>query len=179
MTLSFDETCPLTSIQGTEMTDRQDLSALVERIDQHFRSGNSVPIDKAWVRRDDWIALREAAAQPDGWVLVPRALTEEMEIAWCEAWFSKRRPIDDPQMADCWEAMLAAAPQPVKATQQPMEQLSESEKDVALGQAVELATYVERQAKGEMVKAAKRFLSLPYAQEIAARLAKRPGDRHE
>lgn len=50
------------------------------------------------------------------------------------------------------------------------EQLSESDKDVALAQAVEFADYVERQAKGAMVDAAKRFLSLPYAQELAKRL---------
>lgn len=50
------------------------------------------------------------------------------------------------------------------------EPLSESEKDIALAQAVELAEYVERQAKGAMVDAAKRFLSLPYAQELAKRL---------
>lgn len=52
-----------------------------------------------------------------------------------------------------------------------LEALSESEKDVALGQAVQFAEYVERQAKGSMVEAAGRFLSLPYAQAIAARLA--------
>lgn len=50
------------------------------------------------------------------------------------------------------------------------EQLSESDKDVALAQAVEFADYVERQAKGAMVDAAKRFLSLPYAQELVKRL---------
>jgi hypothetical protein len=50
------------------------------------------------------------------------------------------------------------------------EALSESDKDIALAQAVEFAEYVERQAKGEMVKAARKFLSLPYAQEIAKRL---------
>lgn len=50
------------------------------------------------------------------------------------------------------------------------EPLSESEKDIALAQAVELAEYVERQAKGAMVDAAKRFLSLPYAQELGKRL---------
>lgn len=50
------------------------------------------------------------------------------------------------------------------------ELLSESDKDVALAQAVEFAEYVERQAKGEMVKSARKFLSLPYAQEIAKRL---------
>lgn len=50
------------------------------------------------------------------------------------------------------------------------ETLSESDKDVAVAQAVELAEYVERQAKGTMVDAARKFLSLPYAQEIKARL---------
>lgn len=52
-----------------------------------------------------------------------------------------------------------------------IEQLSESEKDVALAQAVTFAEYVERQAKGAMVDAAKRFLSLPYSKELAERLA--------
>jgi hypothetical protein len=54
------------------------------------------------------------------------------------------------------------------------EQLSESDKDVALAQAVEFAEYVERQAKGEMVKAAHKFLSLPYSQQIKARLTPLP-----
>jgi len=54
------------------------------------------------------------------------------------------------------------------------EALSESDKDVALAQAVEFAKYVERQAKGAMVDTAKRFLSLPYAQELAKRLATCP-----
>lgn len=59
---------------------------------------------------------------------------------------------------------------------------SESDKDIAVAQAVEFAEYVERQAKGEMAKAAKRFLSLPYSQEIAARLTtwntRAAGDDH-
>lgn len=50
------------------------------------------------------------------------------------------------------------------------EALTESEKDMAVAQAVELVEYVTKAAKGEMVKAAQRFLSLPYSQEIAARL---------
>jgi len=54
--------------------------------------------------------------------------------------------------------------------------LTEAEKDVALGQAVEFAAYVERQAKGAMMDAAKRFLSLPYAQDLAARIAS--SDKH-
>jgi hypothetical protein len=45
------------------------------------------------------------------------------------------------------------------------------EMDVAIAQAVEFAEYVEQHAKGKMEDAAKRFLSLPYSQELAVRLA--------
>lgn len=69
-------------------------------------------------------------------------------------------------------ASLAAQP----AAGDVVEALTESEKDVALGQAVEFAEYVERQAKGTMREAAKRFLSLPYSQEIAKRLAPKGGE---
>jgi len=53
------------------------------------------------------------------------------------------------------------------------EGLSETEKNIAVAQAVEFAEYVERQAKGTMRDAAKRFLSLPYSQEVAERLMER------
>lgn len=53
---------------------------------------------------------------------------------------------------------------------QPVEALSESDKEVALAQAVELAQYVEKQAKGGMREAAARFLSLSYAQDVAKRI---------
>ncbi len=56
------------------------------------------------------------------------------------------------------------------------EEPSESDKDIAVAQAVEFAEYVERQAKGTMRDAAKRFLSLPYSQEIARRLAPKGGE---
>lgn len=46
-----------------------------------------------------------------------------------------------------------------------------AEMEVALAQAVEFAEYVEMAAKGAMAERARHFLSLPYAQEIAARLA--------
>lgn len=46
--------------------------------------------------------------------------------------------------------------------------------EVAVAQAVEFAEYVERQAKGAMVEAAKRFLSAPYAAELAERLKHGP-----
>lgn len=49
--------------------------------------------------------------------------------------------------------------------------LTPDEKETALAQAVELAGYVEQQAKGAMRDAAARFLSLPYAKNVGARLA--------
>lgn len=53
------------------------------------------------------------------------------------------------------------------------EGLSDTEKNVALAQAVEFAEYVERQAKGAMREAARRFLSLPYSQGVEKRLKER------
>lgn len=57
-------------------------------------------------------------------------------------------------------------------------ELPESDKDIALGQAVELATYVEEHAKGKMSEAARMFLSVPFAQKIAALLKKAKGEDH-
>ena len=54
------------------------------------------------------------------------------------------------------------------------EHLSESDKDVALAQAVEFAEYVERSAKGSMVERAKHYLSLPYSKELQKRLRATP-----
>ncbi|MDU9391883.1 hypothetical protein [Pseudomonas sp. zfem002] len=43
-------------------------------------------------------------------VSVPREPTEEMIVAFAEAWYSKRQTIDDPDMLDAYKAMLAVAP---------------------------------------------------------------------
>lgn len=59
----------------------------------------------------DTAALRAA---PEGFVMVPVEMDLEMEVAFCEAWFSKRRCIDDAEMQDAWAAALAARPQGVK-----------------------------------------------------------------
>lgn len=56
-------------------------------------------------------ALRAA---PEGFVMVPEVMDIDMEVAFCEAWFSKRRCIDDADMQDAWAAALAARPQGVK-----------------------------------------------------------------
>jgi len=50
----------------------------------------------------------EGVAQ--GWKLVPVEPTDEMVVAFAEAWFSKVRPIDDCMMNDAYAAMLDAAP---------------------------------------------------------------------
>ncbi|MFK3607869.1 hypothetical protein PVE_R2G0553 [Pseudomonas veronii 1YdBTEX2] len=46
------------------------------------------------------------------WVKVPLPLTDEMEVAFAEAWYSKRRCIDDVEMSDAWAAACNAAPEP-------------------------------------------------------------------
>ncbi|WJN52069.1 hypothetical protein [Pseudomonas asiatica] len=43
-------------------------------------------------------------------VSVPRVPTDEMIVAFAEAWYSKRQTIDDPDMLDAYAAMLAVAP---------------------------------------------------------------------
>ncbi|CAJ47996.1 hypothetical protein [Bordetella avium] len=58
-------------------------------------------------------------AIPHGWRLVPAEMTLDMSIAFAEAWYSKRRVIDDHEMQDAYAAMLAAAPgQPASDTYQ-------------------------------------------------------------
>lgn len=57
--------------------------------------------------------LRAAAEAPvvaSGWKTVPVAITDDMEVAFAEAWFSKVRPIDGIDMQDAYADMLAAAP---------------------------------------------------------------------
>lgn len=46
------------------------------------------------------------------WKLVPVEPTDDMIVAFAEAWYSKRQCIDDPDMLDAYSAMLAAAPVP-------------------------------------------------------------------
>lgn len=49
---------------------------------------------------------------PDGWKFVPKVPTHEMIVAFVEQWYCHRQSIDDPQMDDAYQAMLAAAPEP-------------------------------------------------------------------
>lgn len=44
------------------------------------------------------------------WKTVPATMTLDMCVAFAEAWFSKVRCIDDPEMQDAYAAMIAAAP---------------------------------------------------------------------
>lgn len=54
-----------------------------------------------------WAAKLESLAGE--YAVVPREPSEEMIVAFCEAWFRKRRPIDDPEMEDAYRAMIEAA----------------------------------------------------------------------
>ncbi|MGY6271051.1 hypothetical protein ACXIUT_15270 [Achromobacter denitrificans] len=49
-------------------------------------------------------------SEKNEWKLVPATMTQDMCVAFAEAWFSKVRCIDDPEMQDAYAAMLAAAP---------------------------------------------------------------------
>lgn len=49
---------------------------------------------------------------PKGYKMVPLEPTDDMVIAFAEAWYSKRQAYDDPDMLDAYRDMLAAAPTP-------------------------------------------------------------------
>lgn len=68
----------------------------------------------AYVEQPDRRALQAislALTPPEGYVLVPEAMTDDMEIAFAEAWFSKARAIDDCEPQDAWSAALAVRPE--------------------------------------------------------------------
>lgn len=54
--------------------------------------------------------VQQAGVAPAGFVLVPAKIDIDMQVAFCETWFSAIRCIDDPEMQDAWAAALAAAP---------------------------------------------------------------------
>jgi hypothetical protein len=53
-----------------------------------------------------------AAMASGAWKLVPVVLTDDMLVAFAEAWYSKKRCIDDCEMDDAYAAMLEVAPTP-------------------------------------------------------------------
>lgn len=55
-------------------------------------------------------ALPAPTEAQGGWKRVPVELTDDMLVAFAEVWYSKKRVIDDCEMADCYAAMLSAAP---------------------------------------------------------------------
>lgn len=73
-------------------------------INARFSSGNSVPVDRAWVTYAEWknlqFALSLALTPPEGYVLVPVEPTEAM----IEASYGHYGP-------GAYEAMLAARPE--------------------------------------------------------------------
>lgn len=56
-------------------------------------------------------AVVAALTPPEGYVLVPEVMTEDMAVAFAEAWFSKVRAIDDCEPQDAWAAALALRPE--------------------------------------------------------------------
>lgn len=103
----------------------------------------------------------------------PKVLAQTLEMCFAlSALRSAARYLDPqhfPEAVASVDAALAKA-----GDDAGQEALSESDKDVALAQAVALAEYVVGAAKGSMVERARHFLSAPYAQEISARLAASP-----
>lgn len=91
--------------------DNKLLMDAVAAINARFSSGNSVPVDRAWVSYAEWknlqYALALALTPPEGWVLVPVEPTEEMIAA---AWrYGDGDDAPDPVYS--WRAMLAARPE--------------------------------------------------------------------
>lgn len=60
-------------------------------------------------------AMAEAVRVPDGWQLVPKTHTMDMSVAFAEAFYSRARTVDDDDISDWWDALIAAAPQPKEA----------------------------------------------------------------
>jgi len=56
------------------------------------------------------ISHGDGQAVAQGWKLVPVKLDDDMAVAFCEVWFSKRRCIDDAEMDDAYAALLGAVP---------------------------------------------------------------------
>jgi hypothetical protein len=84
----------------------------VQAIDDYFKSGNSVPVSRATIKREEWELAKAAFASqaksvPDGWKLVPIDITPKMIWA-C----SEQIPFHMGKIKHAYEAILAAAPQP-------------------------------------------------------------------
>lgn len=71
----------------------------------------------AWLAYQDATAraAAEAVRVPDGWQLVPKTHTMDMSVAFAEAFYSRARTVDDDDISDWWDALIAAAPQPKEA----------------------------------------------------------------
>jgi len=96
---------------------------------------------------------------------------DDKKVALPEPDFVQHGSCGGPYTADALESYAAAKVAEATAKlSSALEELDETDKDIAVAQAVEFAQYVVDHAKGRMVEAAERFLSLAYSQEIATRL---------
>lgn len=107
------------------MSDERNFKILMNRVLAGDRNSAYPPIQEweksaiswAMTQLDELAELRakaeaQAASVPEGWKLVPIELTNEMQNAfWAKR--TERRPSD---LSKCYDAMLAAAPQPEQKT---------------------------------------------------------------
>lgn len=69
------------------------------------------PSDARLTGADAIDVVTAAFAPPTGYVLVPEVMTDDMAVAFAEAWFSKVRAIDDCEPQDAWAAALSVRPE--------------------------------------------------------------------
>lgn len=92
--------------------DNKLLMDAVAAINARFSSGNSVPVDRAWVSYAEWknlqYALALALTPPEGYVLVPVELTDEMvKAVYPLHYFTHLAQ----ELRENWRRMLAARPE--------------------------------------------------------------------
>ncbi len=100
-----------------DIDDREAATKWAEReyrnIDAFSRNDLEIAI-KAYSAGRASIPSATPPAPDADWQWVPKTPTEDMIVAFAEAWYSKVRCIDDCEMEDAYADMLAAAP--VRAT---------------------------------------------------------------
>lgn len=103
--------CPFCGCQVTFLTGREDYRVA----GTHSKACPFLDVDVVVDSRSAWNSRADqpapVAAVPGGWQMVPQVPTDDMIVAFAEAWYSKHQTIDDPDMLDAYRDMLVAAPQ--------------------------------------------------------------------